>query len=109
MAREIIGAAANNATDRTDTGRHHAAIRQFADADGHVDMIVQQVGVSVRQDHARVDLREMRQEVIDHGHDVQAAKNDGSREREFTPGRAEFAGRFGLGVTDQLKNAGAGP
>ena len=41
-------AAANDAPDRTDPGRDQAAVREFADPLGEIDLILQKVSLATR-------------------------------------------------------------
>ena len=62
-AARVGGTGADHAPDRADPRGDHRTVGQRADAHRHVDVIVQQADVAVRQGHAHIDLGKPPQEV----------------------------------------------
>ena len=83
----------------------HAAVRQRADPRRHIDVVVEQVKVPVRQQQPDIDLRIGCEKVGDDGKDVQTAEEDRRRQDQFASGRLELAGGDPLGLVDLFEDA----
>src|SRR5215475_935750 len=91
MRSEIGGAGDNDPVYVPDPNRDHGAIGQVSDAHGHVDVIIDEVDVSVREEHPDIDLGERGDEIVHHGKHMQSAENDRCGEREFATWGAVLA------------------
>ena len=83
----------------------NGAIGQFADSHGHVDMVVNQIHIAVRQDEPDVDVRKCGQEFCNDRQYVQTSKHDWRSHDQLAFGRAEFTGGFSLRVIHLFKDA----
>src|SRR5262249_46308798 len=79
---EVRGTAAHDAANLSDLRRDECAVWQRTHTDGQVDVLVEEVEYFVGERHVDVDLREIREELVDHRHDVQTTKDNGSRHHE---------------------------
>ena len=82
---------ANDGPHRTDIGGDHGAVRQPADPHGHVDVIVKQVQVPVRQQEPNIDLRMGGEEFDDDRQNVQPAEEYRSCQGQFAARRVKLA------------------
>jgi len=105
---KISWAPAHHAPDRAHPCRDKTAVGQFADPDGKIDMIFQQVDHAVSQHDPDIDVRISLEEFHRHREYVQTAENDGRGDDQAAFRRAVFAGRRALGFSDVLKDAPAG-
>jgi len=104
----VPGARAHDAANLADTNRDEAAVRQRADTDRQVQVIVDQIERSVGQHQAHIDLRKGLQEIGRHRQDMQAAEDHRRAQDEFTSRRVVLPRRAALRFGDLLENALAG-
>ena len=104
-AAEIVGARAQRPADRRDPPRHQARIRQGADAQRHVEAVVDQVDEAVVEREIDVDLRKAGEEFRQRRREVQEA--EAHRRADLEPparARLKLAERA-VGVVEIGENA----
>src|SRR5262245_7720762 len=91
MSSEIGGARDTDAAYAPVPCRHHGAVGEVADTHRHVNVIVDEVDVAVREQDPDSDLGERGDEITHHRKYMQSAENDRRRERELAAWDAVLA------------------
>ena len=89
---EVVGAAAHHAPDLANLRRDERAVGQSADADGQVDVLVNNVDRVVGERQVNIDLREAREEFVHDWYDMEASEDDRRRHRQRPAGRCTPGG-----------------
>ena len=101
---QIGGACADHAPDRTQTGGDQAAVRQGGDSKRDVDLIVQKMSDPVGQHETDRDLREGREEIRDHGQDMQPAEHGRRGDHQISLGLRILPGGGAFRLGQLLQN-----
>ena len=101
---EIGGACARHPADGAQPGRDQAAVGQVADAQGDVDLVVEEVGHAVGQHQLDGHFGERREEGGDDRQDVQPAEHDRGGDDKVALGLGVLAGRGALGLVQLLQD-----
>src|ERR1700733_3259831 len=105
MRGEIGGTAANDAAHRANPCRNPRAIRERADADGDVDMILDEGEIAVGEDKPDIDFRPLAKKLGNDRQDVQPAKDHGRGDDEVASWRGMFPRRRALGLAHLFEDA----
>src|ERR1700744_4267543 len=89
VSRQIGGTCANHAAKRTDPYRHHAAVRQRADAQPDVNLFLKQTLQTVIEDQTHIYIRIGLEEIHQDRHEADAPEVDRG-------GYYQLAGRRGI-------------
>jgi hypothetical protein len=100
MLGEIGGTRSDNATDRPNTGGGHARIGEFADADGEIDMLLDQLGYPVRERQVAIHVGIGREKTGDDRQHVRATKDDRRGDDQIAGRSAVLAGGGALRLAD---------
>jgi hypothetical protein len=102
---EIARTCAGDHPHGPDAGRDQAAIGERADADRHIDAVLDQIENAIRQQKTQTDFRIRLLELTRERQEVEVPDAPRRGDRHAAGRRAIFAGRFPLGVVDLLEDS----
>ena len=102
---EVVGAAAHHAPDLANLRRDERAVGQSADADGQVDVLVDNVDRVVGERQVNIDLREAREEFVHDWYDMEASEDDRRRHRQRPPRDGVLPGGLQFRLVDLFQDA----
>jgi hypothetical protein len=102
---KIGRARTDDASDAADPDRDHARIRQLADTQREIDMLIEKIDDAVDQHHLDIDLAIGLEELRHDRDEMETAEHDRRGQDEFAPGRAVFAGRRPFRFAKIVQNA----
>ena len=105
---EIGRAPANHMAHSTDPGGDKAAVGQWADPNGEIDMLFQKIDCPICEHQPDIDVAIGLEECCDYRQHMQAAEDDRCGDDQVSLRRALLACGGSLGFVDLLENALAG-